>query len=253
MDAQPGRRSLTAVATFATAMGYVEAAVVVYLRRLYYPHGFAFPLSGIDSSIAGVEVVRELATIVMLGCVGIIAGRTRAQRFGYFIYAFGIWDIVYYIGLKATLGWPPSLFTWDILFLFPVPWVGPVLAPALVAATMIGFGALILRAAERGSGGQASRREVGTLVAGTMIMLACFMADWLRAEGATFLHNLVSRRDPLAGLDSYVPHAFPWFAFLLGEATVVAAIISFARRQRALQRRDGRTLPSLQLDLERTG
>jgi hypothetical protein len=235
MRNEPRRGLLTSVAMFAIAMGYVEAAVVVYLRRLYYPHGFSFPLSGIDTSIVGVEVLRELATIVMLGSVGVIAGRTRAQRFAYFIYAFGVWDIVYYAGLKATLGWPPSLLTWDILFLFPVPWVGPVLAPTLVAATMIAFGTLIVRAEERGGEGCVTRRELAMLLGGTMIMLACFMTDWVRNEGTTLLHNLATHRDPLTGLDSYVPRAFPWAAFLVGEASVAAAVVSFARRHGTLR------------------
>jgi hypothetical protein len=236
MHPEPRRGLLSPVAIFAVAMGYVEAAVVVYLRRLYYPHGFSFPLAGIDSSIAGAEVVRELATIVMLGSVGVIAGRTRAQRFAYFVYAFGIWDIVYYLGLKATLGWPQSLLTWDILFLFPVPWVGPVLAPCLVAATMIAFGVLIVRAVERGSEERVTRRELAMLAAGTMIMLACFMTDWLRNEGVTLVQNLASHRDPLTGLDSYVPHEFPWLAFLVGEAAVVIAVVSFGIRHGARQR-----------------
>jgi hypothetical protein len=33
------------LAVFSMAMGYLESAVVVYLRKLYYPDGFKFPLA----------------------------------------------------------------------------------------------------------------------------------------------------------------------------------------------------------------
>ena len=32
------------VSVFGITIGYFEAAVVVYLRAIYYPEGFAFPL-----------------------------------------------------------------------------------------------------------------------------------------------------------------------------------------------------------------
>lgn len=40
---------------FSIAMGYLESAVVVYLREIYYPNGFVFPLTPIDSTIAITE------------------------------------------------------------------------------------------------------------------------------------------------------------------------------------------------------
>src|SRR5262245_39933262 len=94
-------RMLVWVSVYAVAMGLLEAAVVVYLRRLYYPHGFAFPLVPVDNDVAVVELWRELATVVMLAAVGGMAGRNRGERFAYFLYAFGIWDLIYYVGLKA--------------------------------------------------------------------------------------------------------------------------------------------------------
>ncbi len=57
-----------------------------------------------------------------------------------FIVAFGVWDILYYAGLKALLGWPASWLDPDILFLIPRVWVGPVLAPVLVSALWIAAG-----------------------------------------------------------------------------------------------------------------
>ncbi len=130
-------RRLLWVAVFGIAMGWFEAVLVVYLRLLYYPEGFFFPVKEIPMNILILELFREAATILMLIAVGWLAGRNKLERFGYFIYTFGIWDIIYYVGLKIALDWPESLITWDLLFLIPLPWIGPVLAPVLVSIAMI--------------------------------------------------------------------------------------------------------------------
>jgi hypothetical protein len=126
------------VVLFAAAMAWVEAAVVLYLRvfldRLEpyqvdpLPAGFGF---------AKAELVREAATMIMLWAAGWLAGTERRTRLGYALLAFGAWDILYYVYLVPLSGWPRSLLDWDILFLIPVPWWGPVLAPVSIAAVMI--------------------------------------------------------------------------------------------------------------------
>ena len=128
---------------FGAAMAYCEAAVVVYLRGLFYPEGFSFPLKLIPRSFIAVEVFRELATIVMLVTVATIVAKTFWERFGYFMILFGIWDIFYYVWLKTTIDWPSSLFDWDVLFLIPLPWIGPVMASLLVALSMFIMGLAI--------------------------------------------------------------------------------------------------------------
>jgi hypothetical protein len=143
------KKTLLWISLFAIAMGFLETSVVVYLRELYYPEGFTFPLVIIPNKIAVVEFWREIATIIMLVGAGIIAGKTRLTRFAYFIIAFAIWDIFYYVFLYVLLQWPESLFTWDILFLVPVPWTGPVIAPCLVSLGMILFGLIIIYFTER--------------------------------------------------------------------------------------------------------
>jgi hypothetical protein len=125
-------------------MGFLEAAVVVYLRLLYYPGGFDFPLITLPWSVAVVELGREMATLIMLASVAMVAGRTGWERFAWFAYLFGVWDIVYYLGLKLMLNWPDSLLTWDILFLVPLIWVGPVLAPLLISAALVAAALVIL-------------------------------------------------------------------------------------------------------------
>ena len=97
------------------------------------------PIRGV---LGQVELVREAATLVMLVTIGMLAGRTRHAQVGYTAVAFGVWDIFYYVFLGMIGGWPRSLFDWDILFLLPVPWWGPVLAPVSIALLMIVGGTL---------------------------------------------------------------------------------------------------------------
>lgn len=130
-------RKLWIVLFFAIAMGFLEAIVVVYVRELYYPEGFRFPLKLIPPRIFSIELVRELTTLIMLAGIGLLAGKTKSGKFAWFLVNFGIWDITYYLALKIFLDWPESLHTWDILFLIPVTWIGPVLAPVICSVTMI--------------------------------------------------------------------------------------------------------------------
>lgn len=135
---------LIALSTFAVAMGYIEAAVVAYLRELYYPEGFAFPLKMMAEFIMLVEVGRELATLVLLTSISFAVAKKRWERFGWFLFLFGAWDVWYYIWLKLTIGWPLRLTDWDVLFLIPIPWIGPVIAPLSVALSMIIIGPCIV-------------------------------------------------------------------------------------------------------------
>src|SRR5262245_47973157 len=143
-EAQGARVRLFIVVGFAAAMAWVESACVYYLRVLvdriepYQPN--PLPIFG---TLGNVELVREGATLVMLLMVGILAGRTWRPRLGYAALAFGVWDILYYVFLRLMSGWPSSLLNWDILFLLPLPWWGPVLAPMSVAALMIVWGTLV--------------------------------------------------------------------------------------------------------------
>ena len=139
------RNRLLFVTLFAVAFAFVEASVVVYLRALYYPGGFTFPLKAMPPPHLVVELAREVATIVMLVLVGLLSGTSRWTRFSYFVIAFGVWDLFYYIWLKLLLNWPASFFDWDILFLIPVPWIGPVIAPCLISVLMIVAGILIIK------------------------------------------------------------------------------------------------------------
>lgn len=131
------------------AVGWFESSVVVYLRELYYPDGFRFPIVLAPARIAVVEIIRELASLVLLGAAARLAGRFLVERLAAFMLLFGVWDLSYYAFLWLVLGWPESLATWDVLFLVPLPWVGPVWAPCAVSVALVAVGALWLSTPER--------------------------------------------------------------------------------------------------------
>jgi hypothetical protein len=167
------------VATFAVAMAWLEAACVLYIRTLVnrvQPYqANPLPLNG---ALGYVELWREAATLVMIAAVGYLAGRTWRRRAGYWALAFGVWDIFYYVFLRMISGWPATVVDWDILFLLPLPWWGPVLAPVSIALIMITWGTLATQAADD-SPEKPWPWAFGS--AGIAVALALFMADAWRA------------------------------------------------------------------------
>lgn len=134
---------------FSIAFGYIEAAVVVYLREIFHPDGFTFPLAvfgntAISMRILLTEIGREASTIVLIFTGAWLFGRNRQQRFAYFLVIFAVWDIFYYVWLKVLLDWPASIMDWDVLFLMPVIWASPVFYPVLISITMFLFAVIIL-------------------------------------------------------------------------------------------------------------
>ncbi len=192
------RSPLLPLILFAVAFGYLEATVVVYLRQIYYPDGFQFPLFMIPGRYAVIELGREAATIIMLWMAARLAGRSGWERFGWFAFLFGVWDIIFYAGLFVTLGWPESLMTWDILFLIPLVWTGPVLTPVLVSVLLIAAGGAI-GARERGGQPITVRRT-----------------DWLAGalSLALLLYSFMANHS--VAFAGGVPERFPWIPFLIG-------------------------------------
>jgi len=216
------------VTLFAITMGYLESAVVVYLREIYYPEGFEFPLKMMNVTIAVTEIFREFATLIMLVSVGYIAGRSKLEKFGFFIFAFGIWDIFYYIFLKLLLGWPASLFTWDILFLLPTTWVGPVLAPVINATSMVIFGGWIWYFQSQDKLLAVKLREWIMLILGSLIVIWAYTEDYIG-----YLHKEFSFSEIIFPKDTgrlielvthYVPQEFNWWIFGIGQMLVMAGI-----------------------------
>lgn len=235
------------VTVFAVSMGYLEGSVVVYLREIYYPEGFTFPLKIMNMHIALTEILREFATLVMLGAVGLLAGRSKLEKFGLFILAFGIWDIFYYIFLQLLLGWPESLFTWDILFLLPTTWVGPVLAPVINAITMVIFGGMIWYFHSWGQLMPVKMREWVMLVIGSLFVIWAYIEDYV-----SFLLKEFSFSEIFFPSDSgrliesattYLPKGFSWLIFGMGQLIIAAAIAlwltQIIKRQKSTVRING--------------
>ncbi|MGN6392799.1 MAG: hypothetical protein ACTHM9_11195 [Gemmatimonadales bacterium] len=171
-------RQLPWLFLYAVAMAYVEAAVVVYLRAIYYPQGFAFPLAPMPPGMAGIEIGREAATLLMLLGVAMLAGAGRRERVLAFFVSFGVWDLFYYVWLWVFLRWPPSLLTWDILFLIPVPWIGPVLSPVIVSLGLVWGGVALLRREGTARAAEFSRRVILLMLAGAVLVLASLTVDF---------------------------------------------------------------------------
>jgi hypothetical protein len=185
-------------------MGYLEAVVVVYLRRLYYPGGFQFPLVDSIAPVLGIEIAREAATLLMILSVAFLGARGGWDRFSGFAFVMGTWDLAYYVSLRITTGWPASLATWDLLFLIPVSWVAPVWAPALIAALLIAVSFIIWRLLQSGLTPRVTPSRWAALVAGGALVIASFL--WGSADAS----------------NGGVPSDFAWGPYTLGAAMAVA-------------------------------
>lgn len=222
------RRALAALVLFGVSFGYVEAAVVVYLRTIYdplrqrlhpsRPPGELFPLIRIaelreagHAARLATEVGREAATLLMLAAVAAAVARNRREWLAAFAVVFGVWDVFFYLFLKLLIGWPPSLLTWDLLFLIPVPWAAPVLAPVAVSLTMIAGGGIVLWREHGGRPVAVGRRHWAALAAAGAILLATFVWDW---------------RNTTAG---GMPNPFAWGMFAIGEALGIGALADSLR------------------------
>ena len=171
-----------------------------------------FPLTkasqlGAHLRIVKIELGREAATLIMLAAVAGGATRNFRTWLAAFSVCFGAWDLSFYASLRVLIGWPPTLGTWDLLFLLPVPWVGPVLAPVIVAASLVlGGVAGLVREPPR-----VDRIAWGLLVAGGVTIFLAFIWDW-----RSVVHG-------------GVPRDFPWLVFAAGELAGVLGCVRAIR------------------------
>jgi hypothetical protein len=225
------RRVLAALLLFGTAFGYLEAAVVSYLRDLHEPArqqfhpgrppGDLFPLltleqiraSGVvQGKTLAIEIGREAATILMLAGIALAVARNAGEWAAALGIAFGIWDITFYLFLKLLLDWPASLMTWDILFLLPGPWTGPVLAPVLVSVAMIAAGVFHLWRAWQGEPVRVGPFRWIGITAGAAVIFAAFIMDYPTIMAAG------------------MPHPFHWLIFGAGLSLGVMSYASSVLR-----------------------
>jgi hypothetical protein len=224
---------LGVVTLFSIAMGLLEGAVVIYMREILYPEGFGFPLNPVQPDLLLTELLREAATLIMLLCVGFLAGRNASERFAWFLYAFAIWDIFYYIFLWLLIGWPSSLMTYDVLFLLPSTWIGPVITPLIIALTMIVFALMILVANRQKENIKITGLSWLLLITGSVILILGFIWDY----SAFIMESLTIREiwtlpkeEVLELATRYVPRKFNWFLYILGETIILTGILVFYLR-----------------------
>ena len=210
------------------AFGFVEASVVEYLRAIYYPvsaGGFHFPVKTLaELQSMGpehvhrlqIEIVREFFTLVMLATIAIAVARNRRQAWAYFMIAFGVWDIFYYVWLKIFLDWPAGLMTWDLLFLLPVPWVSPVAAPVIISLALTISGLIVLGFEDKDQPLLMTWRDWILIAFGGFIVIVSFCWDYKNIMAGGF------------------PNPFQWKLFFIGLA-LSTVTFAFAVRKRLKQ------------------
>ncbi|MBN1439912.1 MAG: hypothetical protein JW929_10925 [Anaerolineales bacterium] len=211
---------LLSVTVFSVAMAWVEAAVVLYLRvlvdRLQPYQADPLPHFG---GLGGAEIVREAATLAMLLAAGWLAGTSVRSRLAYSAFAFGVWDIFYYVFLIPLTGWPATFLDWDILFLIPLPWWGPVIAPVGVSALLIAGGMLTILIERSGRPACFAGWAWLPALTGIGLILYAFMADAIGAliRGTGSAWNIL-------------PDQFPWGLFLCGFLLMAVPVAGLAWR-----------------------
>jgi hypothetical protein len=212
-------RLLIWLTLYAVAMAYVEAALVVHLRHIYYADNplAIFPLHLMSHADLGIELAREAATLVMILSVALLAADTTSRRFAAFVYVFGAWDLGYYAFLKLLIDWPQTWLEWDVLFLIPWPWLGPWLAPAAIALLFAVWGA---RALVAKTAPQFTWRRSLLFLFGAALGLGAFL--W---PGAQLLPG------GEAAFEGYQPAGFPWALYVAGLACMMASLFMASREQ----------------------
>ncbi len=211
------------VVIFAIAFAWVESSVVVYLREIYFEGSFYFPIvlewkdgKLLVDNLMRIEFGREIATILMLVAMGCAAGKNALQKFCFFMIAFGVWDIFYYIWLWVMVRWPESLMTWDLLFFVPLPWVGPVITPVLISLAMAIAGSLIIYYDEKYCIINWRWFDWVVEMGCALLMIVAFCWDW---------KNIMQVAD---GVDrNGIPIVFAWWLYL--PALLFAAVYFVVR------------------------
>lgn len=204
---------------FALAMAYVEAALVVHLRHLYYADDplTLFPLRLLSHTDLAIELIREVATILMLVTVALLAERDNGRRFAAFVYIFGIWDLGYYGFLKLLIDWPQTWLEWDVLFLLPWPWFGPWLAPAAIALLFTGWGTWILLSERQP---RFTRVSASLFVGGSVLGLAAFLMP---------AASLLARGE--IAFQDYQPGYFAWGFYVPGLILMALGLLYVMRNK----------------------
>jgi hypothetical protein len=128
-----------------------------------------------------------------------------------------VWDIFYYVFLKVILDWPAALLNQDILYLIPLPWIGPVIAPVSISVIMIIAGILIASSYAKGSEFRPSLLSYVLSIIATAIILYSFMYD----TGAT--------------LHQQMPKPYRYDLLVVGDLLfIVAFVVSYIKTEKQI-------------------
>ncbi len=105
------------------------------------------------------------------------------------------------------IDWPATLLDWDVLFLIPLRWWGPVLAPVLIAALICVTAVLTVMRLARGERPKITPARVGAVLLGGLLALYTFTS--------TSLGGLLAGR---SDWDTLRPEPFKWPLFLIALA-----------------------------------
>ncbi len=211
------------ISIFSITMAYLEAAIVVYLRRLFGISDLILQVPPFNKQIAVIELGRELATLIMLLAIGWIAGHNIQSRLSYTLITFGVWDIFYYLWLNVFIGWPISFLDPDLLFLIPLPWWGPVLSPVLISILMITGGVAVLKENVNKASVHFPLSFWIPLILGILLMLYSFMADAIQILPAS-----------VAALNNLKPSQFNWPVYLIGWGLAFISVLQIMIRQKKI-------------------
>lgn len=156
------------------------------------------------------------------------------MRLVYFLYAFAIWDIFYYVFLKLALNWPASLLTWDLLFLIPWPWAGPVITPIICCALFITLAVLTINLEDDGITVKINAKEWALMIAGILLVLYSWVFDYgkiiIGGGYAKDFFTLATNEEFMQVINNYIPHNYNWPVFLIGIAFIlIGALVSYFR------------------------
>ncbi len=100
--------------------------------------------------------------------------------------------------MRLQLGWPDSLFSYDILFLIPTLWVSPVICPILISLSLVGYATWLMALARRRGMPMPSLIHCTLIAGGAGLVLFSFIenAEYYRQGG--------------------LPPQFSWPAFAVG-------------------------------------
>jgi hypothetical protein len=121
--------------------------------------------------------------------------------------------------LAIISAWPRSLLDWDVLFLIPLPWWGPVLAPVLIALLMIAGGTLVVQADRPERPIWPHWRAWALNLSGVVLALVIFMLPALQAMA----NGTESVRQAL-------PNEFYWLPFVVALLLMAVPIADVGRK-----------------------